>query len=416
MTEHNAEEQKDSLEDSYLYESFVTEDGIEVPPPTRPMGPRRLARYRIDAAAYLRALRDGTELPEETVAYMPVAHVGSGEASISDEALSVQQRFSALAEQGDIHSHDDLSGEQFTGENDTRADVGVIATALGEEVSSLPSDGEQAEAPDVPAHAVSASDYSFAEDELVSAEEFEESEAVDTAEAEADNSSVSETPIETASENEREEQPEEQSLPKPVAAVDAHGLDLESCGYHVPEETLADTEEETLPAEQAVDSTAAIPWEGSLTSATEEDATAEASSTTENTVAPQDTVESTGETSFGALPVVAKDTSFESVNFADDVASIAQKTAKSQDSVADSSAMTQETMSIREQLAASSAKYNNDSSSLVNAEEYENTDYSALSASENTENEVESSSKVWLFILLALVLAAVIAVWFVFFQ
>ena len=29
-------------EEAYLYETYVTEDGIEVPPPTKMMGPRRL--------------------------------------------------------------------------------------------------------------------------------------------------------------------------------------------------------------------------------------------------------------------------------------------------------------------------------------------------------------------------------------
>jgi len=35
-----------SEDEAYLYETYVTEDGIEVPPPTKVMGPRRLARYR----------------------------------------------------------------------------------------------------------------------------------------------------------------------------------------------------------------------------------------------------------------------------------------------------------------------------------------------------------------------------------
>lgn len=50
---------------TYLYESHTTDDGIVVPPPTRPMGPRRLARYYDEVADYLRAVERGDEeLPE----------------------------------------------------------------------------------------------------------------------------------------------------------------------------------------------------------------------------------------------------------------------------------------------------------------------------------------------------------------
>ncbi len=56
-------------EEAYLYETYVTEDGIEVPPPTKMMGPRRLARYREEAAEYIRAMGRG-KLPE------PVDHMG----------------------------------------------------------------------------------------------------------------------------------------------------------------------------------------------------------------------------------------------------------------------------------------------------------------------------------------------------
>ncbi|WP_237206548.1 hypothetical protein [Rothia nasimurium] len=50
---------------AYLTESYTTEDGLEIPPPTRPMGPRRLSRYYEEVAEYLRALQRGDEeLPE----------------------------------------------------------------------------------------------------------------------------------------------------------------------------------------------------------------------------------------------------------------------------------------------------------------------------------------------------------------
>lgn len=48
-----------------LYEPHTTDDGVVVPPPTRPMGPRRLARYYDEVADYLRAVERGDEeLPE----------------------------------------------------------------------------------------------------------------------------------------------------------------------------------------------------------------------------------------------------------------------------------------------------------------------------------------------------------------
>ena len=59
-----------SEDEAYLYETYVTEDGIEVPPPTKVMGPRRLARYREEVAEYLRAARRGEPAK-------PVANMGS---------------------------------------------------------------------------------------------------------------------------------------------------------------------------------------------------------------------------------------------------------------------------------------------------------------------------------------------------
>ena len=83
--------------DAYLYETYVTEDGIEVPPPTRVMGPRRLARYREDVANYLRAMGRG-ERPN------PVENMGSlaNTHDIDPRVLAVQRRFAALATQGSI--------------------------------------------------------------------------------------------------------------------------------------------------------------------------------------------------------------------------------------------------------------------------------------------------------------------------
>ena len=98
MAEAKGKEEKPYSEgDAYLYETYVTEDGIEVPPPTRVMGPRRLARYREDVANYLRAMGRG-ERPN------PVENMGSlaNTHDIDPRVLAVQRRFAALATQGSI--------------------------------------------------------------------------------------------------------------------------------------------------------------------------------------------------------------------------------------------------------------------------------------------------------------------------
>ena len=76
-----------SEDEAYLYETYVTEDGIEVPPPTKVMGPRRLARYREEVAEYLRAHRRG-ENPK------PVENMGSvvNTGAIDPQVLAVQRR------------------------------------------------------------------------------------------------------------------------------------------------------------------------------------------------------------------------------------------------------------------------------------------------------------------------------------
>ena len=86
-----------SEDEAYLYETYVTEDGIEVPPPTKVMGPRRLARYREEVAEYLRAARRGEPAK-------PVANMGSviHTDAIDPQVLAVQRRFAALAAQGKI--------------------------------------------------------------------------------------------------------------------------------------------------------------------------------------------------------------------------------------------------------------------------------------------------------------------------
>ncbi len=206
MSENTDNDQQDSSD--YLLEPFVTEDGIEVPPPTRPMGPRRLARYRDDAAAYLRALRDGLPLPEDPVAYMPAVEDDSSEPAV--EEASAQSRFSALAAQGDIDTSASAQVDLFaSGGRDTREDVSVadgIASSQEEEDSA----------------ASSATDISFGEIVV-------EEESADEFETEVGSETETDLEMETEPESEPEPEPESEvapELPQPVAALDAQGLDF----------------------------------------------------------------------------------------------------------------------------------------------------------------------------------------------
>lgn len=207
MSENTDNDQQDSSD--YLLEPFVTEDGIEVPPPTRPMGPRRLARYRDDAAAYLRALRDGLPLPEEPVAYMPAVEDDSSESEA--EGASAQSRFSALAAQGDIDTSASAQVDLFAnGGRDTREDVSVadgIASSQEAEEDSTAS---------------SATDISFGEIVV-------EEDSADEFETEVGSETETDSEMETEPESEPEPEPESEvapELPQPVAALDAQGLDF----------------------------------------------------------------------------------------------------------------------------------------------------------------------------------------------
>lgn len=122
MTENKDEAVgNDAENNSYLFEPFITADGLEVPPPTRPMGPRRLARYRDDVASYLRAKRDGRPLPEEPVAFMPNSAEDQG---VTEETLAVQRKFAALSAMGDIKGPDEAN-DITVGGKDQREDAAV---------------------------------------------------------------------------------------------------------------------------------------------------------------------------------------------------------------------------------------------------------------------------------------------------
>ncbi len=231
MTENNTAMDSGAEGTEYLYEPFVTDDGIEVPPPTRPMGPRRLTRYRDEVAKYLRAIRDG-ELTEEPPANMPQLPEEGG---ISEEQLQVQRRFAALSVQGGIQSADEKDDLLLSGENDTREDVAVIKESEPGIIGQPVSGGlfREPEDKDATTEFLVSGDV-IVEETSGSAERVEDSEGKEDTRAaeefspaipdsfEADASTVeppfylSTRPIPIAS----------SQLPKPVSALDSEGLDL----------------------------------------------------------------------------------------------------------------------------------------------------------------------------------------------
>lgn len=87
MTKDKVEKQG-SETPSYLLEPITLEEGLVIPPPTRPMGPRRLARYYEEVADYLRAQQRGDEELPEPPLFMGVLEGQEQEASSSLAALS----------------------------------------------------------------------------------------------------------------------------------------------------------------------------------------------------------------------------------------------------------------------------------------------------------------------------------------
>lgn len=87
MTKDKVEKQG-SETPSYLLEPITLEEGLVIPPPTRPMGPRRLARYYEEVADYLRAQQRGDEELPEPPLFMGVLEGQEQETSSSLAALS----------------------------------------------------------------------------------------------------------------------------------------------------------------------------------------------------------------------------------------------------------------------------------------------------------------------------------------
>lgn len=212
-----------SEDEAYLYETYVTEDGIEVPPPTKVMGPRRLARYREEVAEYLRAARRGEPAK-------PVANMGSviHADAIDPQVLAVQRRFAALAAQGKI----DTEANDEEKLHEPAPLTSSLRVLRPEEIAQNRVDATSPSAVDnpmtssIPVIAVVKEEKPEPEPELHQylVRDEPKVEELDSSDIEAEQTEVASVEEETVEVAEVEESADE--LPTRVSAVNAQGLDL----------------------------------------------------------------------------------------------------------------------------------------------------------------------------------------------
>lgn len=210
-----------SEDEAYLYETYVTEDGIEVPPPTKVMGPRRLARYREEVAEYLRAARRGE--PAKPVANMgSVIHAGA----IDPQVLAVQRRFAALAAQGKIET--EANDEEKL--HEPAPLTSSLRVLRPEEIAQNRVDATSPSAVDnpmtssIPVIAVVKEEEPEPELHQYLVRDEPKVEELDSSDVEAEQTEVASVEEETVEAVEVEESADE--LPTRVSAVNAQGLDL----------------------------------------------------------------------------------------------------------------------------------------------------------------------------------------------
>lgn len=210
-----------SEDEAYLYETYVTEDGIEVPPPTKVMGPRRLARYREEVAEYLRAARRG-EHPK------PVENMGSViyTDAIDPQVLAVQRRFAALAAQGKI----DTEANDEEKLHEPAPLTSSLRVLRPEEIAQNRVDATSPSAVDnpmtssIPVIAVVKEEKPEPELHQYLVRDEPKVEELDSSDVEAEQTEVASVEEETVEVAEVEESADE--LPTRVSAVNAQGLDL----------------------------------------------------------------------------------------------------------------------------------------------------------------------------------------------
>lgn len=210
-----------SEDEAYLYETYVTEDGIEVPPPTKVMGPRRLARYREEVAEYLRANRRGEPAK-------PVANMGSviHTDAIDPQVLAVQRRFAALAAQGKI----DTEANDEEKLHEPAPLTSSLRILRPEEIAQNRVDATSPSAVDnpmtssIPVIAVVKEEKPEPELHQYLVRDEPKVEELDSSDVETEQTEVASVEEETVEVAEVEESADE--LPTRVSAVDAQGLDL----------------------------------------------------------------------------------------------------------------------------------------------------------------------------------------------
>lgn len=184
---------------AYLTESYTTEDGLEIPPPTRPMGPRRLSRYYEEVAEYLRALQRGDEELPEVPMFMGAIEGAEVEQDAARSLVDLSQMGSISTGEGEKLDVD-FDNTRATVVEDPLAHIDQ--QVLGADYS------EQAEATEQVDFAAAAGEIT-GESDFVSVDELQAEEA--------QGGPVTE--LFTAGQHTPD-------LPAPVRAVDAQGLDL----------------------------------------------------------------------------------------------------------------------------------------------------------------------------------------------
>lgn len=207
---------------SYLYEPFTTEDGIVVPPPARPMGPRRLARYYDEAADYLRALQRGDqELPE-----LPM-FMGSLDGVDAPAGASGLDRLSAMGSIDDGSQRAENPLEVELDVDDTRATV--VEDPHADIVRQVLADGQEPQESQASPLDLSVATGGLAgEADFIALDTFEAVEEVEKAEEEAPEvvPGEGEVLVTTTGIFAGTKAVPLADLPQPVSAVDAQGLDL----------------------------------------------------------------------------------------------------------------------------------------------------------------------------------------------
>ena len=210
-----------SEDEAYLYETYVTEDGIEVPPPTKVMGPRRLARYREEVAEYLRAARRGEPAK-------PVANMGSviHADAIDPQVLAVQRRFAALAAQGkiDTEANDEEKLHEPAPLTSSLHVLRLEEIGQNRVDATSPSAVDNTMTSSIPVIAVVKKEKSEPELHQYLVRDEPKVEELDSSDVEAEQTEIASVEEEAVEVAEVEESADE--LPTRVSAVNAQGLDL----------------------------------------------------------------------------------------------------------------------------------------------------------------------------------------------